>query len=103
MSGLRTPVPSASRSAARGESWGFRDEPRQRCRAIRRTCPSRQKDSPVMTDVEATTLDVEAALDEAGVKNQQVRDYVAHWAAITRPARIEVVSTADDARLVQEA
>ena len=47
--------------------------------------------------------DVEAALDEAGIKNQQVRDYVAHWAAITQPDRIEVVSAADDPRLVQEA
>ena len=47
--------------------------------------------------------DVEAVLDEAGIKNQQVRDYVAHWAAITEPDRIEVVSAADDARLVQEA
>src|SRR3954470_22933933 len=47
--------------------------------------------------------DVEAALDEAGIKNQQVREYVAHWAAITEPDRLEVVSASDDARLVQEA
>ena len=47
--------------------------------------------------------DVESALDEAGLKNPHVREYVAHWAAITEPARIEVVSAADDARLVQEA
>ena len=40
-------------------------------------------------------VDVDEVLDEAGLKNQHVRDYVAHWAAITQPERIEVV-TADD-------
>src|SRR6188472_3794267 len=48
-------------------------------------------------------VDVQAVLDEAGLKNPEVRAYVAHWAAITQPERIEVVSAADDARLVQEA
>ncbi|WP_279235783.1 phosphoenolpyruvate carboxykinase (GTP) [Nocardioides sp. SR21] len=48
-------------------------------------------------------VDVQSVLDEAGVTNSQVREYVAHWAAITEPERIEVVSAADDARLVQEA
>lgn len=48
-------------------------------------------------------VDVESALDEAGLRNPRVREYVAHWAAITQPDRIEVVSAADDARLVQEA
>jgi phosphoenolpyruvate carboxykinase (GTP) len=48
-------------------------------------------------------VDVEAVLDEAGLKNVHVRDYVAHWAAITQPERIEVVTAADDARLVAEA
>ena len=48
-------------------------------------------------------VDVDSALDEAGLKNPRVREYVAHWAAITQPDRIEVVSAADDARLVQEA
>lgn len=48
-------------------------------------------------------VDVEKALDEAGLRNPRVREYVAHWAAITQPERIEVVSAADDARLVQEA
>lgn len=48
-------------------------------------------------------VDVEKVLDEAGLKNPRVREYVAHWAAITEPDRIEVVSAADDARLVQEA
>src|SRR4051812_40005874 len=52
--------------------------------------------SPAMTDVEEV-------LDDAGIKNQQVREYVARWAAITQPDRIEVVSAEDDARLVQEA
>lgn len=48
-------------------------------------------------------VDVEIALDQAGLKNPRVREYVAHWAAITRPDRVEVVSAEDDARLVQEA
>src|SRR3954447_20927124 len=48
-------------------------------------------------------VDVENALDEAGLKNPRVREYVAHWAAITQPERIEVVGAEDDARLVQEA
>ena len=48
-------------------------------------------------------VEVESALDAAGLKNPRVREYVAHWAAITQPDRIEVVSAEDDARLVQEA
>ncbi len=51
----------------------------------------------------ADGLDVEKVLDEAGVKNPHVREYVAHWAGITEPDRIEVVNTEDDARLVAEA
>lgn len=47
--------------------------------------------------------DVDSVLDAAGVTNQHVREYVAHWAAITQPDRIEVVSSADDARLIEEA
>jgi len=47
--------------------------------------------------------DVEAVLDDAGIKNEQVRDYVARWAEITQPDRIEVVSAEDDGRLIEEA
>lgn len=47
--------------------------------------------------------DVATALDAAGLTNQAVRDYVAHWAEITGAERIEVVSAADDQRLIQEA
>ncbi|QZY29297.1 phosphoenolpyruvate carboxykinase (GTP) [Nocardioides coralli] len=46
--------------------------------------------------------DVDAVLDAAGLTNQAVRDYVRHWAEVTGAARIEVVSAADDARLIQE-
>lgn len=45
---------------------------------------------------------VDAALDEAGLTNGAVRDYVRHWAGITSASRIEVVSAADDARLIEE-
>ena len=48
-------------------------------------------------------VDVNSALDEAGLTNPRVREYVAHWAAITQPDRVEVVGAADDARLIQEA
>src|SRR4051812_19172642 len=107
MYGLRTRVPSGSRSASSGGFSGSGPAATTTPRDPSDMSTS-QKDSPAMTDVEAApdveaTLDVDAALDEAGIKNQHVRDYVAHWAAITRPDRIEVVSADDDARLVQEA
>jgi len=47
--------------------------------------------------------DVDAALDEAGLTNEKVREYVRHWAEVTGAERIEVVSAADDDRLIQEA
>ncbi|MGD9958271.1 phosphoenolpyruvate carboxykinase (GTP) [Nocardioides sp.] len=47
--------------------------------------------------------DVEQVLDQAGVTNPHVRDYVRYWAELTGAARVEVVSAADDARLVAEA
>ncbi len=47
--------------------------------------------------------DVDSALDAAGLKNEAVREYVRHWAGVTGAERIEVVSAADDARLIQEA
>lgn len=48
-------------------------------------------------------VDVEAALDDAGLKNPKVREYVRRWAEHTGAARVEVVGAADDARLIQEA
>jgi phosphoenolpyruvate carboxykinase (GTP) len=48
-----------------------------------------------------TTTDL--SLDVAGVTNEAIREFVLEWAAITTPARVEVVSAADDARLLQEA
>ncbi len=48
-------------------------------------------------------LDLESVMDQAGLKNPQVREYVAHWAAITGADRVEVVDADDDARLVSEA
>src|SRR5687767_3464507 len=46
--------------------------------------------------------DAMAVLDEADLTNPQVRDYVRHWAEHTGAAQVEVVSAADDARLIQE-
>ncbi|GAB2991013.1 phosphoenolpyruvate carboxykinase (GTP) [Nocardioides montaniterrae] len=48
-------------------------------------------------------VDVEKALDEGGLTNSQVREYVAHWAGITGADNVEVVSASDDARLIQVA
>ena len=48
-------------------------------------------------------VDVDTALDAAGLTNPKVREYVAHWAEVTGADRVEVVSAADDARLVSEA
>ncbi|MFT4009212.1 MAG: phosphoenolpyruvate carboxykinase (GTP) [Nocardioidaceae bacterium] len=47
-------------------------------------------------------VDATAALDAADLTNPHVREYVQHWADITTPDRIEVVSAADDARLIAE-
>ena len=47
--------------------------------------------------------DVDAALDAAGLTNQKVREYVRYYADLTGAERIEVVTAADDARLIQEA
>ena len=48
-------------------------------------------------------VDVYVALDGAGLRNVHVREYVRYWADLTGAARIEVISTSDDARLIGEA
>ncbi|MGO1809719.1 MAG: phosphoenolpyruvate carboxykinase (GTP) [Canibacter sp.] len=48
-----------------------------------------------------TTID--HTLNAAGITVQAIREFVQEWATITTPARVEVVSAADDARLIQEA
>ena len=48
-------------------------------------------------------IDVDAALDGAGLKNVHVREYVRHWAELTGAARVEVVGAGDDSRLIEEA
>ena len=48
-------------------------------------------------------VDVHAALGGAGLRNVHVREYVRYWADLTGAARIEVISTSDDARLIGEA
>ncbi len=45
---------------------------------------------------------IDAVLDEAGVTNSRVRDFVRQWAEHTGAARVEVVNASDDARLIQE-
>ena len=46
--------------------------------------------------------DLETSLDDAGLKNPYVRDYVRHWAEITGADRVEVIGASDDARLIRE-
>lgn len=48
-------------------------------------------------------VDVDAALDQADLKNPHVREYVRYWADLTGADRVEVISAADDARLIAEA
>ncbi|MCW2812754.1 MAG: phosphoenolpyruvate carboxykinase [Nocardioides sp.] len=48
-------------------------------------------------------VDVDRVLDEAGLKNPHVREYVSYWAGVTEPDRVEVVNASDDARLCAEA
>jgi len=45
---------------------------------------------------------IEKVLDESGLTNAVVREYVRHWAEVTGAERVEVVSAADDARLIAE-
>jgi len=40
--------------------------------------------------------DIDRVLDEAGLHNTRVHDYVRYWFDLTGAARIEVVSAADD-------
>ncbi len=47
--------------------------------------------------------DIASILEEAHLDNPEVLAYVEHWAAITEPDSIEVISAQDDERLVQEA
>jgi phosphoenolpyruvate carboxykinase (GTP) len=48
------------------------------------------------------TGDLETVLDDAGLKNPSVREYVRHWAGLTGAQRVEVVGASDDARLISE-
>lgn len=51
----------------------------------------------------STVGDLEQDLDDAGLSNTAVREYVRHWAEYLGAERVEVVSASDDARLVREA
>ncbi len=44
--------------------------------------------------------DIDRVLDDAGLHNAHVHEFVRHWAEHTGAARVEVVSAADDARLI---
>ncbi|HJP78291.1 MAG TPA: phosphoenolpyruvate carboxykinase (GTP) [Pseudonocardiaceae bacterium] len=46
--------------------------------------------------------DLNTTLDEAGLTNVHVREFVREWAEVTGAARVEVVSAGDDTRLIAE-
>ncbi|MGH3159334.1 MAG: hypothetical protein ACRDNF_22560, partial [Streptosporangiaceae bacterium] len=46
--------------------------------------------------------DLEVILDEAGLVNRHAREFVRHGAELTGAARVEVVTAADDQRLIRE-
>jgi phosphoenolpyruvate carboxykinase (GTP) len=48
-------------------------------------------------------IDVDTALDAAGLTNVPVREYVRYWAELTGAERIDVISATDDARLIEDA
>jgi phosphoenolpyruvate carboxykinase (GTP) len=48
------------------------------------------------------TGDLETILDDAGLKNPSVREFVRRWAEHNGVARVEVVGASDDARLIAE-
>jgi phosphoenolpyruvate carboxykinase (GTP) len=47
--------------------------------------------------------DLEAVLDEAGLTNPKVREFVMEYAELTGAENVEVVNASDDARLLEEA
>ncbi|WP_416955110.1 phosphoenolpyruvate carboxykinase (GTP) [Nocardioides sp. T5] len=47
--------------------------------------------------------DLEAVMDEAGLTNTKVREFVKEYAELTGAERVEVVNASDDARLLEEA
>jgi phosphoenolpyruvate carboxykinase (GTP) len=59
--------------------------------------------SPVDFEGSTSVVDVDAALDGAGLKNVHVREYVRYWAELTGAERVEVISATDDDRLIEDA
>ena len=55
-----------------------------------------------MMETRTALADLEAILDDAGLKNPSVREYVRTWAEITGASRVEVIGAQDDARLISE-
>jgi phosphoenolpyruvate carboxykinase (GTP) len=55
-----------------------------------------------MMDTRPQLADLGGTLDQAGLTNPAVREFVRHWAEHTGASRVEVVGAADDPRLVRE-
>lgn len=46
---------------------------------------------------------IEKVLEQGGIANESILEFVKEWAAITQPDRVEVISAADNERLLAEA
>ena len=55
-----------------------------------------------MMDTRPQLADLGTTLDQAGLTNPAVREFVRYWADVTGASRVEVVGAADDPRLVHE-
>jgi phosphoenolpyruvate carboxykinase (GTP) len=55
-----------------------------------------------MMDTRPQLAELAATLDQAGLTNPAVREFISHWAELTGASRVEVVGAADDPRLVTE-
>ncbi len=55
-----------------------------------------------MMDTRPHLADLTAILDEAGLTNPAVREFIGHWAEVTGASRVELVGAGDDPRLVRE-
>lgn len=58
---------------------------------------------PTNNSTPVSKEEVSKILTEGGLTNPAVAEFVAQWAEILRPERIEVIDASDDERLVQEA
>jgi phosphoenolpyruvate carboxykinase (GTP) len=52
---------------------------------------------------EISQPELQRVLDEAGITTESVRSFIHEWSAVTQPARVEIIDSTDDSRLIDEA